>query len=395
MSRGGKAVASASVALAIGAGVAILSASCGGDDAAPAPPVDAGAGDATLPGFDGGGGGEAGADAGSDAPPLTTPPVGAPIVGLELFGGYTDPRELPPPVSTSGWEDSSFISPDGTTLYFGYARFNFTALTRGELVVDGPDRPGHAGAGFDVYEARITAGGWDVLRSTMNTAGDVSEAAMAVDRAQKNMFFIRFEGSLGDIYATARQPSGAWGAPTKLPSPVNTPCVEDNVHVTPDGKQMFFDSNRTDAAGSACNTPESNRDIWTSTWDGAAWSAPARVTGGPTETAVRWQPFTNTDGSVLMWSGYDAAECPSGSCIYQATREGPAKYGPRSMVARAAPADGSKIGQAFAIGEVSTPEDGKYLYFTFIKVAPPRDAGASDAGPVIEGNVSLGVARRP
>ena len=381
---------------AMAAPVALAAIACGDDDPSPAPTAPGDAGTEASGGDAGGASDGGGGDATPDASPRTDPPTGDAIAGLELFDGWTDPRELPPPVTSIGWEDSSFISPDGTTLYFGYARFDFTALSQGQLLVTGPMRPGHEGVGFDVYEARIGATGWDVTRSTVNSPGEVSEAAQAVDRAQKTMLFVRFEGAVGDIHASTKQPSGAWGAATKLPAPINTPCVEDNVHLTPDGARMFFDSNRADDTGTTCKA-ESDRDIWTATWNGSAWSAPTKLSGGPNATARRWQPFSSPSGDVVYWSGYDLPDCPSGSCIYKASLGDGGTYGAPVMVARAAPGDASKIGQAYAIGEVSMTEDGRYMYFTYIKVAPPRDAGAPDAEagpPVIQGDVGLGVARR-
>lgn len=383
--------------VAMAAPLALAVFACGDDDPSPAPsqPGDAGA---EASGGDAGGASDGGGgDATPDAAPRTDPPTGDAIVGLELFDGWTDPRELPPPVTSTGWEDSSFISPDGTTFYFGYARLDYTALSQKVGLVTGPDRPGQVGAGFDIYEARIGATGWDVVHSSVNTTSDVSEAAMAVDRAQKTMLFVRFDGlGVGDIYASTKSAGGAWGTSTKLAAPINTPCTEDNVHLTPDGARMFFDSNRADDAGTTCKA-ESDRDIWTATWNGSAWSAPTKLSGGPNATARRWQPFSSPTGDVVYWSGYDLPDCPSGSCIYKATQGDGGTYGAPVMVARAAAGDASKIGQAFAIGEVSITEDGRYMYFTYIKVAPPSDAGAPDAeagAPVIPGDVSLGVARR-
>src|SRR5262245_27113960 len=79
------------------------------------------------------------------------PPVAGPLADLELSDGWTNPRFLPEGVNTTGWEDSSFISPDGQTLYFGYSRGNITMLVNsGMSVADGPNRPGHHFDGFDI-----------------------------------------------------------------------------------------------------------------------------------------------------------------------------------------------------------------------------------------------------
>ena len=55
-------------------------------------------------------------DVQSTGAPAPEPPVADSLSGVEFFEGWSDPRSLPFPVNTSGWEDSSFISPDDMAL---------------------------------------------------------------------------------------------------------------------------------------------------------------------------------------------------------------------------------------------------------------------------------------
>src|SRR4051812_8588940 len=102
-------------------------------------------------------------------PAAPVPPTGSPLVGLVLSGGWTNPRRLPAPVNTIGWEDSANISADGKRLYFSYTQYSQQALaTSGMFVIYGPTRPGQKGPDFDIYEATITSGGWTVVDSSVN-----------------------------------------------------------------------------------------------------------------------------------------------------------------------------------------------------------------------------------
>lgn len=343
-----------------------------------------------------------GVDAGSDATPaldagsdatrvdggLETPPFGELIGGLELFDGWTEPRALPAPVNSDGWEDSSFIAASGRRLYFGYTRLDYDALMAPPdggpvALVTGADRPGQHGAGFDVYEATFGAGTWTVVNSSVNAAGDVMEAASSVTGDERTMIFARFEGATSDLYAARRTGmSEPWSAAELLPAPISTSCVEDNPHVTDDGQILMFDSDRTDALGAGC-AAGGPRDIWMSRWDGASFGVPVRVSDATTFGPLRVQPFATDGGSDLYFTGLDDAD-PTRACIYRVHRRAEGTYGDRVLVARAKNRDQAGVGEAIAIGEVSITKDGAYMYFTFIR----RSAAGRD-------DVSLGLAHRP
>lgn len=327
-------------------------------------------------------------DAAIDAPSAMTPALGAALTGMTVFDGWADPRALAGGVNTPGWEDSAFIAPGGQRLYFGYTRLNFDAVLMGQGVIDGPHRPDARGDAFDVYESdligTLDTGGWITRVSTMNASGDIPEAAQAVDRSETTMVFARFVGD-ADLYEVGRADRDAtWGTPVELPAPVNTPCVEDNPHITAGGDFLVFDSDRADAAGTTCKPSGQPRDLWIASRIGNGWSAPALVVGVPNAQPVRFQPFATPAAAELYWSGFSSDCSPAVSCIHRANRQLDGSYAGLALVANTTNPATAADGDVISIGEISITEDGKQMYFIYRQRI---SATVSD--------LSVGVARRP
>lgn len=318
-------------------------------------------------------------------PRAPDPPVGGPLNGIGLYEGWTDPRALPDTINTPGWEDSSYISSDGTTLYFGYTQYdNRLLLTKeGRLKTIGPQRPGQKGPAFDIYEAKIEGGAWKIKNSIVNSEGpDLSEAAVGVDRKQDVMAFVRF-GPEGDIYLS-RHRDGVWTAPSKLPYPINTKCVEDNPHLSPDGRTIYFDSNRADINGTSCLEEKlggHERTIYVSKFDGKKWLDPQPLRGAPNEMKSNWQVFVSEDAKDVYWTGIED-DCPTLS-IYRARLAEDGSYKDKTMVMQPVGFDNAKDGDVVAVGEMSITSDNRFLYFVYLQ-------------RISEGrfDFSIGVARR-
>jgi hypothetical protein len=326
-------------------------------------------------------------DAGWACTPSPVPPTGDPITGLTLGDGWTDPRALPGPVDTSGWEDSSIISADGTRLYFAYTQYDYAALQNGQLVVTGPTRPGEPGPQFNIYEATFAAGdagAWVVTPSTVNSDdASVSSASEGVTDPQSTMVFVRYVGSSIDIYMT-RQTGGVWSAPEALPAPINTPCVEDNAAISGDGTILYFDSNRADPLGTSCNANQSStgRTIYRSTLVAGTWTTPVPVPGAPNGGDWHWQGYSR-DPSDFYWAGHDTSCGAASDCVYHARLQPDGGYGATTIVLTPVAVSSASEGDAVAVGEASVTCDGHYLYFIYIQT--------NDAG----GNLNVGVAHKP
>ncbi|MBW2410407.1 MAG: PD40 domain-containing protein [Deltaproteobacteria bacterium] len=299
-------------------------------------------------------------------PEAPDPPVGAALKGLQFFEGWKNPHKLGAPVNTVGWEDSAIISYDGATLYFAYTPLDYYAFTRGNHVEVGPsgppERPGQHGFYFDIYEARIQNSIWVIENSSAN-AGDKHEAAIGIHGDESVMVFVRFDPD-GEIYLTERQHDSSWSTPQPIVS-VNTQCVEDNPHLSADGRTLYFDSNRSDINGSACldETAGLQRSIYVSKLVGSQWSTPSKIQGLPNTGAYAWQIFETPDGQHIYWS---ALNNDGASCLFRARKLSEGSYGEKTLIARATTISPTP-GDVMAVGEMSITGDGRFLYFVYMQ----------------------------
>lgn len=95
-----------------------------------------------------------------------------------------------------------------------------------------------------------------------------------------------------DIYVSQRGADGTWGAPTALPAPINSPYNDKAPFLHPDGKTLYFASDREPSGG--------GYDIWTAQRDEeGVWSVPANF-GAPLNTSG------DEHGLVVSTNGQEA-----------------------------------------------------------------------------------------
>ncbi len=138
-------------------------------------------------------------------------------------------KEIVAPAAEQRAEDS-FIRPqlteDGTTLYFTLRR---------------------SGEGYDIYQSQLDDNVWgpaepvESLNSTANEIGPVIRAD-----GRQLFFYSDREGGFGgmDLYVSSRTEDG-WSEPANLGPRINSPAHEYDPAITPDGKRLFFASNRS------------------------------------------------------------------------------------------------------------------------------------------------------
>ncbi|MBI1850293.1 MAG: PD40 domain-containing protein [Planctomycetes bacterium] len=157
------------------------------------------------------------------------------VVDAEADGSWSEPRNLGRPIDTDAADQNACVAADGT-LYFASTR------------------PGGKG-GFDLYRAKWEDGAYhdpENLGDAINT--EASETQPYVSPDQKLLVF----ASLGradariaggspyprpDLYVSTNE-NGAWTPARHLPAPINTDASEAYPYVSPDGRYLFFTSER-------------------------------------------------------------------------------------------------------------------------------------------------------
>jgi len=157
------------------------------------------------------------------------------VVERAANGGWNEPRVLDAPVNTDHNDAYACQAADGT-LYFA------------------SDRPGGAG-GTDIYRAAPSGSGWaapENLGAGVNTPG--YESQPAITRDQTLLVFtalgradIPLTGgspyARGDLYARVRR-DGVFQPARNLGPAVNSLATDSNPSFSPDGKSLFFTSER-------------------------------------------------------------------------------------------------------------------------------------------------------
>ena len=200
----------------------------------------------------------------------------------------------PEPMPFSGnWSDTApFVSPDGRRLYFASNR----------------PAAGRAGSDFDIWWAELRDGVAGVPRRANAVNSPENETSPSVT-ARGVLYFCswRDEGGqgLGDLWR-AEPSSDGFAAPVNLGPPINGPTGEWGVAVSADeGLLVFESSGRPDALSES-------GDLYISRREAGRWTTPrhlpAPINSPASELAPRFSPdgrslyfASNRRGHLQMW----------------------------------------------------------------------------------------------
>ena len=151
------------------------------------------------------------------------------------------------------------------------------------------------------------------LPSYLNSSTWDSQAAISCDGRQ--LFFASTRpGGIGgsDLYRCYRLPDGSWSEPVNLGAGVNTPDDEEAPFLSNDGETLYFSSMGHDSYG--------DQDIFYSRWDASRqmWTKALNI-GPPINTAARELGFHLTADGRQGYFASDRAGGEGGLDIYQFT----------------------------------------------------------------------------
>lgn len=192
------------------------------------------------------------------------------ISKVQSSGKWGQPKNIGKPISTSYVENGACLSPDGNTMYF------VSENPRVKKQMD-KNKDHNQGVGGDIWVVKkISKSEWGIPE---NMGPDVNskydEGGIFLHPDGKTLFFASDrEGGMGgyDIYMTKLE-NGKWSKPVNLGYPINSTRDDKCFILTTDNKIAYFDSDRSGGLG--------ERDIYMVDVSGYQLLNPPKEVDGP------------------------------------------------------------------------------------------------------------------
>ncbi len=198
-------------------------------------------------------------------------------VSRKAGGAWSEPQNIGSPVNSPYFAQASVsLSHDRNSLYFSQG---------------GGQGIGQPTDGLDLFVSHKTGNNWGipVSLSVLNArppgwppAVEMPQDDPGVTWDEKEIYFYSFNMATNsiDIFVSTRSDpncDACWSTPAALPSPVNTANKDWHPHISPDGKTLYFASDRTAADPYGCG--QSNRDLifMSRKNNDGTWSEPAAL----------------------------------------------------------------------------------------------------------------------
>jgi len=199
---------------------------------------------------------------------------------------YETPVPAPGAINTAGAEDSPFVTPDGSTMYFF-----FTPDVR--VPVEKQLLDGVTG----VYVSRRSGDSWsEAERVILQKVGKLSLDGAVFVLGDEMWFASAREGNYRGVDMwTAQWNGGAWTDWENAGALLNVEYLIGEMHISADGLTMYFHSDRPGGQG--------GYDIWTTTRSGDGWATPVNLAAVNSVDTEGW-PFVSEDGRELWFTRF-------------------------------------------------------------------------------------------
>ncbi len=197
---------------------------------------------------------------------------------------YEEPVPLGAGVNTAGGEDSPFITPDGSTLYFFFTPD--VSVPVEQQLFDGVT---------GIWAStRLPDGTWaEAERIHLQDEGKLALDGAEFIQGDTMLFASAREGYEGIGWYQADLVDGTWTNWRNVDDKLKTEEYQTGeLHVSPDGSTLYFHSARPGGAGGL--------DIWASTSVGDEWGEPVNVAAVNTPGDEGW-PATSPAGDELWF----------------------------------------------------------------------------------------------
>jgi len=189
---------------------------------------------------------------------------------------WEEPIPMPGPINTAGGEDSPFITPAGKTFYFFFTPD-----------VSIPAEKQLADSVTGIYQSSLIDGSWsEPERVILND--DLALDGCPMVLGDQLWFCSARAGYSGIQWLKAIYENGIWGSWEIIE--YNPAYQVGELHITADGKELYFHSSRPGSLGA--------NDIWVSRMQDGTWGEPENLTLVNSEEDDS-RPFVSEDGQQL------------------------------------------------------------------------------------------------
>lgn len=214
------------------------------------------------------------------------------LVEQQKYKQFVVIKNIGPPVNTEDSEYAPVINASGTRLYFTYRGVNSEG---GKQLTPG-QKDEEKGIYFeDIYYAeKISDTLWDNPKPIKELNTIYHEALLSVSQDEKQMFLYRnTSGGTGDIFIS-QNINGKWSNPEKLRGEVNTSSWEGSAFLSPDGKYLYFASERPGGYG--------GKDLYRAKLIDGKWKKIENLGPQINTKADEDSPVLFGDGNILFFS---------------------------------------------------------------------------------------------
>jgi hypothetical protein len=250
-----------------------------------------------------------------------------------VTAGWTQPVPLEHPINTAGAEDSPFVTPDGQTLYFFFTPD--VRVPPEQQLLDGVT---------GIWVAQRAGNTWsEPERVPLANPGELHLDGCVFVQGDLMVFCsARVDNTREvDLYTASLQ-GGTWTNWQNWGEPFNTTYDVGEMHITADGRLLYFASQRPGGFG--------GYDLWVSEKTDDQWGKPTNLGPQINTAGDENRPFVTTDGQEL-WFDSSSQQGQPGPATFRSASQPDGTWG-----------EPEEIISSFA-GEPTLTGDGKTLYF--------------------------------
>lgn len=229
----------------------------------------------------------------------------APVVHSPL---WRQPVPMPGPVNSAGAEDSPFMTANGTWFFFFFTPDMNVPVQ--EQLVDGVT---------GIWWTRLVDGTWTSPEKIVLNDDVSLEGAECV--VGTTMWFASVRaGNLGeiDVYS-AEYVNGKWTDVENLGEQLNSVYDIGEFHLTADMSTLYFHTGMIGAG--------ETMDLWVSHMSGTSWSTPSPLTELNTATWAEGYPYLTPDGRELWFTSNRSGLGGTGPSILRSVKQTDGSWG--------------------------------------------------------------------